>query len=1338
MHINGMHIERFGILEKQNVPSLSQSLSIFYGLNEAGKSTCLRFFKSMLFGYKRGRQNLDTMLDKKNATAGGSLFLNTSAYGDIVLTRRPDSTPKELLRKSSGAALPENSLNVLLQGLTQEVFDNVFAFDLKTLMDIGNLKEGDVRHALFAARFGMGSKSPSLVIKELDNKLKNLFSRINRSTSNAAINTTLQQLQTVQKDILAHGLDMDIYAQLEHNLVELQIKLQNTEKSKKILAEQRKIIQHALANHENWESLQSITAILGHHSKEELDNYQLSQGSQERLNSVLEQKKHILLALNRQHALLKQLEEEKNVNIQQGILIHKNQLYKLLEDKSLVAQNFQSIADLHVKVSALENRQKQQLAKLGATWTLNKIQNTPLTIIAKEDIQSHDRALKNAAAAFTQAKNERLTLEDEINLFVIENLQQALPANPACIVEEGLLEQLGSSLTIAKQTMAELPQAIDKKEKAASEYTKAAQNICATWQTSNLEALNLTADLREHLIVLAKNIEQAEHEYRQDALSVASLKAEIELKNAELQKIENTLQQLESKSSECMVELETFVKQIELAIHDSHKAVERVSQLEASKAQAKSTSLSAILWVFALLFFIGASAIFFSRELRPEIFFYTSIGLTIFAFLGFVSALVVKSNNPLKQMLAVALQDKEMASNNLLHLQENILLHTIPLQDLAEPLTAQNLIQIKNYLEREQDAYNKAKVLTQQMEDGKNVLSNAIYKLENMEKHCTTNYNKWRAELDKWQHLLKMAGLPEHTEYSNLQNTLSCINLAKVKGHLAEENLLAYNKMLEQVAKPLDLAASSPFFTESLKHLKDVLLPIIQEDISIQRTGSSTQLVHSLLLENEFLHCTELLDKLSLECEKAKQEAIKKNIYEQALQRRKEHEERLKFLQNKLLQKSNKEKDTQNILEQYRKNWEAWLLQHGLDQSLSTETAFEAIKIIEDILESIITIKELEEQKQYCQEQIQNFLKHVAALQATVGQTGIYAHSKEGFDKAVLFLENLKQEIEKLTVQVGHQEQIGRQIKETLQQISSEEAMLSIKNAEEQNIFAAAKATSTEDFYKKFELWQWRQKEIQLERLLQKNTSEANIALEDLKELLTSKGKEELQLEGEDLAQAIKEKESELAAITEQKGAVGEKQQTLIQGRTSIALLQKEASLKENLRNLVYEWQTIAMAKHLFMQSKEVFEKESQQGVIGLAGEIFRNITDGEYTGIFLDMDNEDISALHKNGTKKDPEKALSQGTREQLYLALRLAYIGEHAQKAEAVPVIMDDILVNFDQKRFLRTAEVIADFAQHNQILFFTCHEKTAEALFECSQRKPCPAKLLHIQQGQISCSK
>ncbi len=37
MHINGMHIERFGILEKQNVPSLSQSLSIFYGLNE-GKS----------------------------------------------------------------------------------------------------------------------------------------------------------------------------------------------------------------------------------------------------------------------------------------------------------------------------------------------------------------------------------------------------------------------------------------------------------------------------------------------------------------------------------------------------------------------------------------------------------------------------------------------------------------------------------------------------------------------------------------------------------------------------------------------------------------------------------------------------------------------------------------------------------------------------------------------------------------------------------------------------------------------------------------------------------------------------------------------------------------------------------------------------------------------------------------------------------------------------------------------------------------------------------------------------------------------------------------------------
>ena len=73
----------------------------------------------------------------------------------------------------------------------------------------------------------------------------------------------------------------------------------------------------------------------------------------------------------------------------------------------------------------------------------------------------------------------------------------------------------------------------------------------------------------------------------------------------------------------------------------------------------------------------------------------------------------------------------------------------------------------------------------------------------------------------------------------------------------------------------------------------------------------------------------------------------------------------------------------------------------------------------------------------------------------------------------------------------------------------------------------------------------------------------------------------------------------------------------------------------------------------------------------------------------------------------------LSRGTAEQLYLALRFGLIEEFAQHAEPLPVVMDDILVNFDADRASRAAAAIADFATRHQVLYFTCHPWTAELL-------------------------
>ena len=61
----------------------------------------------------------------------------------------------------------------------------------------------------------------------------------------------------------------------------------------------------------------------------------------------------------------------------------------------------------------------------------------------------------------------------------------------------------------------------------------------------------------------------------------------------------------------------------------------------------------------------------------------------------------------------------------------------------------------------------------------------------------------------------------------------------------------------------------------------------------------------------------------------------------------------------------------------------------------------------------------------------------------------------------------------------------------------------------------------------------------------------------------------------------------------------------------------------------------------------------------------------------------------------------MSTGTREQLYLAIRLAYVLHYCEQAEPLPLVMDDVLVNFDDRRKRNTLEVLLEVANKIQIL-------------------------------------
>ncbi|MDR2055686.1 MAG: hypothetical protein LBQ10_07450, partial [Desulfovibrio sp.] len=180
-------------------------------------------------------------------------------------------------------------------------------------------------------------------------------------------------------------------------------------------------------------------------------------------------------------------------------------------------------------------------------------------------------------------------------------------------------------------------------------------------------------------------------------------------------------------------------------------------------------------------------------------------------------------------------------------------------------------------------------------------------------------------------------------------------------------------------------------------------------------------------------------------------------------------------------------------------------------------------------------------------------------------------------------------------------------------------------------------------------------------------------------------------------------------------------------------LQQQEASLAAGMEEKARRWARLAIARELLTEAKTRFEQERQPKVIRRASEIFAGIT-RRWRGISASLDDSSLSIQPAHGAPVPPE-VLSRGAREQAYLSLRLAYIVNHSTEAEPLPVIMDEILVNFDPGRAERTARAFAELTEgraggRHQLLYFTCQPHIVEIL-----RKAVPgAALFSVRNGGI----
>jgi chromosome segregation protein len=107
-------------------------------------------------------------------------------------------------------------------------------------------------------------------------------------------------------------------------------------------------------------------------------------------------------------------------------------------------------------------------------------------------------------------------------------------------------------------------------------------------------------------------------------------------------------------------------------------------------------------------------------------------------------------------------------------------------------------------------------------------------------------------------------------------------------------------------------------------------------------------------------------------------------------------------------------------------------------------------------------------------------------------------------------------------------------------------------------------------------------------------------------------------------------------------------------------------------------------------------------------------LTRGSLAGFTVDFDDRDAPRLaaRRAGTGLPvPVSGLSEGTRDQLWLALRLAAVERHAAAGEPLPFVGDDVFVNFDDERTIASLEALADLGAGCQVLLFTHHRHVVD---------------------------
>lgn len=169
--------------------------------------------------------------------------------------------------------------------------------------------------------------------------------------------------------------------------------------------------------------------------------------------------------------------------------------------------------------------------------------------------------------------------------------------------------------------------------------------------------------------------------------------------------------------------------------------------------------------------------------------------------------------------------------------------------------------------------------------------------------------------------------------------------------------------------------------------------------------------------------------------------------------------------------------------------------------------------------------------------------------------------------------------------------------------------------------------------------------------------------------------------------------------------------EALEQREGAAAAAQEEQDALAGIAGAIERFTRDHVAARLLTAAIERYRQQHQNPIVERASRAFAALTCGRWDGIGIDYDADPPRLAARRDGQLLGVEALSEGTADQLFLALRIAAIEEHARRATPLPFIADDLFVTFDETRTEAGLRLLAELGATTQVIIFTHHEHVVE---------------------------